>query len=207
MFRYSLLTLLAAILLISLGFAALVNASEVWAEIVVTATVLGLLVASVGAIYLPGKSRAFAGGFAIFGWAYLLMVQGPWPGSVKPRLLTTVAMGRLETILIGEDYDQVRAPSSGPIDPFIGPGPSVELRGKQIKLQSAQTETGVAMREGSAWLARQQNSAATGSSWMPASTSSTLPFHQIGQSLWTILLACLGGVLAKWFNRGRSEFE
>lgn len=181
MLRFSLFTLLAAILVISLGCAALVNASELWAEVVVTATVLGLLVATIRAIYLSERSRAFAGGFAIVGWAYLLLVQGPWLESVRPRLLTTVAVNRLQPLL---DKDTVNNDAS----------------------------VGLAL----AWLARQQNTAATGSWNFPypltalrssASPSSTSAFEEIGQCLWTILLACLGGFIARWFGGRRQKIQ
>src|SRR5262245_1390595 len=103
MLRFSLLTLLVAVLLISVACAAVASGSDLWAWIVVTATVLALLIATVGALYLPGKRRAFAGGFAICGWGYLLLVQGPWSASVTPRLLTTVALNHLQSALHKDD--------------------------------------------------------------------------------------------------------
>ncbi|MEX2120580.1 MAG: hypothetical protein WD847_13380 [Pirellulales bacterium] len=99
MFRFSLLSLLVAVGLVALGCAALVYATPVWARIVVTATLAALLAAGVGAFYLPDKSRAFAGGFAICGWGYLLLSQQPWLENMKGDLLTTAALNQLEPML------------------------------------------------------------------------------------------------------------
>lgn len=99
MFRFSLVSLLVAVPLVGLGCAALVYATPVWARIVVTATLAALLAAGVGAFYLPDKSRAFAGGFAICGWGYLLLSQQPWLENMKGDLLTTAALNRVEPML------------------------------------------------------------------------------------------------------------
>lgn len=175
MFRFSLFALLAVILVISLGCAALVNASDLWAEIVVTATILGLLVATIGAVFIPGRGRVFAGGFAIFGWAYLLLVQGPWLESLKPRLLTTVAVDRLEKVLQKDGQVVATAPSTS-----MASGSWINLSNALPSRTITFTSSGVAV--------------------FPPH-----PFQQIGQCLWTVLLACLGGVLATWFDRRRQK--
>lgn len=179
MLRYSLITLLAAILLISLGCAALVSASELWVQVVVTATILALLVATIGAFYLPRTARAFAGGFAICGWVYLLLVQGPWLESLKPRLLTTLAVNRLQAIM----HDDI-----GGGDP-----------------------NGASVATALAWIARRPASADSANTALaltalgmsPAATSISSAFQQIGHLLWTILLACFGGVVARYFSGWR----
>jgi hypothetical protein len=181
MFRYSLLTLFGAILVISVGCAALVSASDIWAQVVVTATVLALLIATVGAIYLPGRSRgtntrAFVGGFAIFGWAYLLLVQGPWFEGLKPQLATTVALNQLQGVM----HEEV--------------------------------EAGLAISSGLTYLLTNAQSGATFTTALPmvtgtGSTNTIANFQQIGQSLWAILLACVGGVVARAFGNRRSRAE
>jgi hypothetical protein len=167
MFRFSLLTLLGAILVISVGCAAVVSASDVWVKVIVTVTVLALLIASVGSIYLPTRSRAFAGGFAIFGWAYLLLAQGPWLESLKPQLATTVALNKLQRVM-HEDADV------GIDINWTGPMGAQQYWNLRLAAQS------------------------------PDILAS---FHQIGQSLWSILLACVGGVLARAFGNWRSQPE
>jgi hypothetical protein len=169
MFRYSLLTLFGAILVISVGCAALVSASDLWAQAVVTATVLALLIATVGAIYLPGRSwgtntRAFSGGFAIFGWAYLLLVQGPWFEGLKPQLATTVALNKLQRLMHEE---------------------SDASPGQRFTYTSTLSANNVTLLT---------------PSFVPTIAA---PFHQIGQSLWAILLACVGGAVARAFGNRR----
>lgn len=182
MFRFSLLTLFGAILVTSVGCAALVSASDAWAKVVVTATVLALLIATVGAIYLPNKWRAFAGGFAIFGSAYLLLTQGSWFESLRPQLATTVALKKLHG-LMHEDSNAM----SGQAINFTGSGASLVL----------DSVTGTI-------------SANNITAWTPTPATTTAPsanFHQIGQSLWAILLACVGGIVAKAFGNRRMHPE
>jgi uncharacterized membrane protein YjjP (DUF1212 family) len=50
MFRFSLLTLLCAVLVAAIGFAALANPTGTWRQVVVTGTVLVLLVAVLFAV-------------------------------------------------------------------------------------------------------------------------------------------------------------
>jgi hypothetical protein len=175
MFRFSLLTLFGAILVISVGCAALASASDAWAKAVVSATVLALLTSTVGAIYLPGQARAFAGGFAIFGWSYLLLVQGPWLESMKPQLVTTVALNKLQGVM-HEDSGAML----GQAVTFTGGGSSFVLN----------SVTGTVTAN---------NVTVLSPTFVPTIPSSA-QFHQIGQSLWAIILACVGGLLARAFG-------
>jgi hypothetical protein len=88
--RFSLAALLTAVLAIGVACAALRYASELWASAAFSRALVLLLGAVLGALFRRSASRAFWVGFALFGWAYLLLVFGPWfNSSVKPRLVTT----------------------------------------------------------------------------------------------------------------------
>lgn len=88
--HFSLAGLLGAVAFVAVGCAALRYASDWWASGVLTLAV-GLLLGGTLALFLrPGRPRAFWAGFALFGWAYLLLCFGPWIGSAMgPRLITT----------------------------------------------------------------------------------------------------------------------
>jgi hypothetical protein len=175
MLRFSLLSLLGAVLVISIGCAALASASENWARIVVTGTVMAILVATVGAFFLPAGSRAFAGGFAICGWAYLLVALGPWLESIKPQLATTLAVNYLQAALEKDDANVQVGVS--PVLLSYAPSPSPPGGAPAMAISSNFIYSASAVLPSAAW-----------------------SFNQIGHSLWAILLAFFGGILARFFD-------
>ena len=80
---------MAVVAAAAVGFAALANASELWASAVSTVTVAALLAALLAAVFLRGYLRTFAGGFAICGWAYLFLIYGSILEQVGQSLATT----------------------------------------------------------------------------------------------------------------------
>jgi hypothetical protein len=88
--RFSILGLMAVILLVALGLAALKSPSELRASLVFTATVFVLLTATLGV--LLDRSPALTG-FALFGWASLLLAFGPMSlATTVPRPLSTLIL-------------------------------------------------------------------------------------------------------------------
>jgi hypothetical protein len=82
--------LMVVVLIVGLDLAALRSPTGLWASALFTMT-SGLLVAAIlGIVYRRGPRRAFWLGFALFGWTYLLVSDGPWfSAEVQPVLLTT----------------------------------------------------------------------------------------------------------------------
>jgi hypothetical protein len=76
--RFTLAQLMATVILIGLGFAALRSASLLWASAVFTLTVAVLSAAILGAMARRGRARMAWAGFALFGWIYLGTTFGPW---------------------------------------------------------------------------------------------------------------------------------
>lgn len=70
--RFSIAGLMGVVVIAALGFAALRNASEVWAGVMMMVASGVLLLAVVGVFSRTGKDRAWWLGFSLFGWAYLL---------------------------------------------------------------------------------------------------------------------------------------
>src|SRR5687768_12663439 len=85
--RVSIAGLMAVVLFASIGCAALFRPSRLWAAVLMTGAVGLLVVAIIGAAHGRGPRRAFWSGFAIAGWAYILIHYGPWLSSQGPHLL------------------------------------------------------------------------------------------------------------------------
>src|SRR5947209_4142181 len=96
--RISLARLMALVVVFAVGVAALRDASETWAGIVLLAT-LGFLAASIlGVVYRSGGRRAWWLGFALFGWGYFALSFGLWFATeFRPRLPTTRLLSYLHT--------------------------------------------------------------------------------------------------------------
>jgi hypothetical protein len=79
-FRFSLLGLAGLVAVIALGCASLVHASLLWAAIVWWSVLLALLFGTLAAVLATGARRYGWIGFAMFGWAYVLTMIGPFAG-------------------------------------------------------------------------------------------------------------------------------
>lgn len=75
--QFSLLALLGGMTYVAINLAALANASGLMASVAVLANHALLLAALLGVFVCRGANRAFAGGFALFGWSYLLLCYFP----------------------------------------------------------------------------------------------------------------------------------
>jgi hypothetical protein len=102
--RYSLAQLMAILVYLGFGFAALRNADEFWATATYSIAVLTIAAAPVGAIARRGAARSTWAGFAVFGWTYLVALELPdwWVGGFgfgriqKPVLLIEWGITRLQ---------------------------------------------------------------------------------------------------------------
>jgi hypothetical protein len=94
--RVSIATLMIVVLVCGVAAAALRDASDTWAGILLLLT-LGLLGFSILGIRQRREAkRAFWEGFALFGWGYLTLTMGPWFAEhLGPRLPMTQFLGFL----------------------------------------------------------------------------------------------------------------
>jgi hypothetical protein len=72
MFRLSIIGLLAFVGFFGVVTAALIYATDLWANLVFTLLVAALLGGIVACIYCWGASRAYWVGFTLFGWVYAM---------------------------------------------------------------------------------------------------------------------------------------
>jgi hypothetical protein len=86
---------MAVVLYVGFGFAALRNADDFWASTTLTVAIITVSAALVGAITRKGKARVTWTGFAVFGWACVIIWLSPTVSStglgrqqVTPLLMT-----------------------------------------------------------------------------------------------------------------------
>ncbi len=83
--RFLIRTLMAFIIVTAVGLAALRNADELWAGMMLLVALAALGTAILAAINLKGRARAWWQGFALFSGGYLVAAFGP----VQSHLATT----------------------------------------------------------------------------------------------------------------------
>ena len=140
MLRYSLASLAAVIVGLSIYSAALAQGDNLWPQISVTLTVSILLFATLTAVFSRNSSRNFAMGFSIVGWLYFAIVFSGFAGGVRENLLTQTAINSL--------YGQVHAPGTpasyqityqpyaqaGSVTPRYVPVQSISFAGKDSEI-------------------------------------------------------------------------
>ena len=102
--RFNVGQLMGIVLYLGLGFAALRSASDFWASATFGVAIVMVLGASLGAAARRGVARMTWAGFALFGWAYLLLSvlpprrdnffgfgPIPWPYPLMRSLISQVA--------------------------------------------------------------------------------------------------------------------
>lgn len=94
MLRFSLASVLAVVFFVAVGSTALANVTDLWRQITVTLTVICLLLATLAAVFSQGRTRLFAGGFALTGWLYMTLAFVSAFG-LRDDLLTDRAIQRL----------------------------------------------------------------------------------------------------------------
>ncbi len=77
-FRFTIAQVMALVLFVGLGFAALRSSTVLWSSAVFTLTVALLSAAVLGAMARRGPARLTWTGFALFGWIYFGTTFGPW---------------------------------------------------------------------------------------------------------------------------------
>lgn len=189
-FRVSIAGLMAAVLFVAVGVAALREASEVW-----LGTLFGLTCAAVGfailrATYRDGARRASWAGFALFGGGYLLIAFAPGP-EARPGLATTQALNwlhprvarsrtaTLSTTTTSFTYNTTTATvalNSGST-PQPLPPTTVDIVGSAIPVSPS-------------------NSPSTFRVFLIASDPVT--FVRVGHCLLAMLIGMLGGGIARW---------
>jgi hypothetical protein len=183
MLRYSLAAMLIAVVVVSVGCAAITHPTPLWSQIVFTGVVVLLLAATVAAVV--GGPRPFAAGLAIFGWGYLLLTSGPWAASVRPHLLTETALARLEPLVVDASAANWQVWRNSPVlyGGYGGDFFDVDNNDGRWTTSSSLNINTVNY----ASLPYSLIAAGNGNPWL----------RQIGHSLWAILFGVAGGAAAR----------
>jgi hypothetical protein len=173
--RFNIGTLLAIVLFLAIGFAALREATDLWDSGVFTLTSVVLLVGVMLSVHRTGKGRAFWLGFALFGWAYLVASLIP---SVESRLLTTKGLTYLNSKIPGRAVTAsftITANTGGTVDVIGSPPNGQTLTATSVRLWNTPAGRFLAVSPES--------------------------FVRIGHSLLSLIVALAGGRLSCWLAR------
>jgi hypothetical protein len=187
-FRFSIASLLALVVFVAVGLAALQAASDVWDGCVFASTSLTLLIATLLAVHRRGRDRAFWIGFTLFGSAYLVASLVP---NVEPRLPSTRGLAYLDSKLskrvVGFTWSTVSTGGS--------------TTGGNVPQTFTFTTSGSTLAANSLPTARLWSLAGS----PPAGSSGSMEnFVRIGHSLLALVMALAGGHLSRFlFEHGR----
>ena len=218
--RFSLLSLMGAVLVAAVACAALRFASELWASAVLTATIGMLLVGVLGMVLRRGPARAFWFGFTLFGSSYLILVFAPWfYNNVRPQLLTSKLLTYIHPKLQGTspllNYGQriIGLPGQR-VSILVDGSSSVE---RTAKLWDASTGQQLATLDGHSEVVNSVAFSPDGKLLVSGSVdkaikiwnvAAQLPtwehFERVGHTLFGLLVALIGGLLARYVFARRS---
>ncbi len=176
--QFSLRGLLLFAAFVAVSCAALMYPSIWWASLCLTGAVIVDLVAVLGAVYRRGSARAFWVGFAVMGWAYLLLVFAPLlDRHVGHELAATKVLAYLEV--------KLARPENVPFGygAVTGMGNSAEVALNPYARLNLSSESGTSTLLPPQWY----------------------PFQQAGHSLFAVALAVCGGLLARRFQQREEE--
>ena len=173
--RYTLRQLLGLVVLVALAVPALVYPSLWWAAAWLSGCLLMLGVSLLGIVNRDADRRAFWIGFALFGWAYVILLYGPvLDRHVGHRLATTKVLAYLQLRL----HEATEQPK------FFDPSPS------QMALQPTPWNSFAISTETNPF---------------PIPVPQWDFFQQVGHSLFALLLASFGGLVSRWLYSTRSR--
>jgi energy-coupling factor transporter transmembrane protein EcfT len=192
--RFSLRQLFVWMAVIALGCVALRNASGAWVAAMLGLAQLALATAILLVIFRRGAERAYWIGFATFGWLYLLLVLVNWSFASNTNsaslfgphhLATTRLSDACYHCLFDEAFERYFAkfplPSSG--DPAAP------------RMATSAIPPPVAFNPALGSMGQRP----------PYPGPDEGSFANVAHALWTILLAAIGGCLARWLYTTNQE--
>jgi hypothetical protein len=178
--RVSIAGLMALVLFVAVGVAALREASEVWSGALFALTVAAMAFAGLRAAYREGARRAFWAGFAVFGSIYLALAFAPGAES-RPALVSQRFLTWLHS-KVGRD-----SPTTATITltrGFTFLDGSGTVIGNADHLAMSSTPVTVTTSTAPA-------------TWVWPTTTDPMTFARVGHCLLAVVVAMLGGVVAR----------
>jgi hypothetical protein len=233
--QFSLRNLLITVAFCAFGAAALVNANPWWLAISWSAALFSLVAAGLFAVHRREEKRAFWGGYVVFGSLYVLLLMysiQPTSSSNSSVLclaplsyqnllttkLTTWTYSHLPAALATEYLPTPVAPtasgSSGP--PAAGGMPGV-LGGMPGMASGGMSGSSGMPGGGMAGGMQGMMPGMPGMAGIPGGMPGGIPptpnprfvdqmtYTEVGQALWIVLIASLGGALSSWLFKSRQR--
>jgi hypothetical protein len=195
--RLSIGTILKWIALLGIGFAALKNSSQWWANGLLLGDVCLCVFALMSIGYRSGARRAFWIGFALFGWAYLILAFAPGVREMaKPHLVSTKLLQKMVpevemfAFVVSLNGTVTGSGSTSTVGPWTVNGVMQTNSPATITLRSTSGSTGPA------W-------GGSGTTAPPYILTADAPigpngpvFHRVGHALCVVLAGIIGGGIA-----------
>jgi hypothetical protein len=189
-FRFRISSLLALVLFMGVSFAALRSASRVWADALFAVTLLALTSAILLTAHRRGRTRAFWLGFTLFGSIYLAASLIP---PLESRLLSHKLLAETAPHPRWDDVVLDWIPNTTVSQTVLGTVPSPSSRWADVALSEIVVTDGRSTSPPANYIKRIVG-------W--SNSEATEAFNRIGHSLFTLILALIGGQLSR-FLAGR----
>jgi hypothetical protein len=191
--RTSIRTLMAFVLVSAVGLAALKNAGELWAGIMLLLALAASGVAIIGAAVMQGRERAWWLGFAVFAGLYLTLAIGPWVGDgFRSQLITSHWLVRLRHALFESNV------------------PALLVEMQEIEAELAKLTPATPKFQYDPVVSSLRNSLREIQAQLNANRNAGLRydhFQRIGHALFVLLAGLVGGTVALWFWERRTRRE
>jgi hypothetical protein len=192
--RISIRTLMAFVLVSAVGLAALRNADELWAGMMLLLALASVGVAILGAALMKGRERAWWLGFAVFGGGYLVAALCP----LWPQLGTTHLLDYVHARVVGSEIATVevsRFDQSSVLYRLVTTDGGVSERtiANSVYNSTSGKDLLATMEPANRWR-----------SALPGAADRE-PFLRVGQCLFALLAGLLGATVATWFWKRRES--
>ncbi len=207
--RFSISSILALIAIVAVALAALRSPSYLWANVTFSLALGAFVVGLVNVIYGRNAGRAYWVGFSLCGGVYLAISSVPGlRDSVCPRLATEVVLDFLYPHL---SPPTTPAPGWTTVSPYLSPPVTPASGWTTVSPYSSTTVTLPAFTfvqqlqpptkpPSVAWT-EPDRTIGVGYQIGTVSLGSSEAFRQIGHSIFTLLMAVLGGTFARYRYR------
>jgi len=201
-FRYTIARLLLAVAVIAFALMALVNASSSWVSVMLSGVAALLLFSVCKAVSSRGSSGAFWISFALCGWGYFYLVfiatastffgGTTAPPSVADALLTTRLLVWMYPHIQSREDVVVGSRVSVEWGQSWWPATILEIKGGQYKIHYDDDPASVYDE----WV---------GTARMRSKRPPWEAFRQVGQTIWTVIVALVAGLVARWCSERRDR--
>jgi hypothetical protein len=187
--RFSIRSLTAFIVVAAIGLAALRDANDLWAGMLLLLALAAVAIAMMGAVILRGGERYWWAGFAFFGGGYLALAVGPWlSDTFQPQLGTSQVLRHA--------HDRMMASAS----PTLDDAELAELRQRRVELRSVFMQVRGRKESDPSLIATKRELAKVNQQLAAAdAVPPFVQFQRVGHSLFTLLAGLLGGTVSVWF--------